>query len=166
MKGGFSLKLSYDESYLLILTKRLIGYLIKRGATQSDAQDIAQDTLIKILEIEDVIAPEELQPWIFRIGFNQYLDLYRTTKRREQIVESFAHTLLPRSTVENYEDLYQAWENLTFEQRLLLLMKYDEKLSLAEIAFRLNRPAASLKTELYRARKALKIEIEKSEENG
>ena len=52
---------------------------------------------------------------------------------------------------------------LSFDQRILLLMKYDENLSLAEMGFRLNRPVASLKTELYRARKALKIEIEKGE---
>lgn len=158
------MKLRYDESYLLILTKRLIGYLIKCGATPIDAQDITQDTLIKVLEIEDVIEPDAMQPWMFRIGLNQYLDLYRTTKRRSEIIEAFGQTLLPITT-ENYDELYQAWEYLTFEQRLLLLMKYDEKLSLAEMAFRLNRPEASLKTELYRARKALKKEIEKGEQN-
>lgn len=163
MKGGLPLKLRYDESYLLTISKRLIGYLIKRGATRSDAQDITQDTLIKILEIEDVIEPDALQPWMFRIGFNKYLDLYRTTKRREQILEAFAPTLLANSSVEKYEDFYQAWGKLSFDQCILLLMKYDENLSLAEMGFRLNRPVASLKTELYRARKALKIEMEKGE---
>lgn len=165
MKGGFPLKLRYDESYLLMIAKRLTGYLIIHGATPSDAQDITQETLIKVLEIEDVLAPDALQPWMFRIGFNQYLDLYRTKKRRDQIIESFGYSLLPYTSAENYSELYQAWETLTFNQRILLLMKYDERLSLEEMSFRLNRPASSLKTELYRARQALKKEIEKGEKN-
>lgn len=38
----------------------------------------------------------------------------------------------------------------------LLLMKYEQNFSIREIAFILERPAESLKTELYRARKKLK----------
>lgn len=155
------MKIKADEAYLIQLTKKLIGYLVKSGALLEDAQDIAQDALVKLLEIESVIPPEQLQPWLFRIGFNRYLDLYRTSKRRNEIIQSFGFSLLPQITAENNQQLYQAWENLTFDQRTLLLMKYDENLSLVEMGFRLNRPAASLKTELYRARKGLKKEIEK-----
>lgn len=57
---------------------------------------------------------------------------------------------------EDYSILYESLAELSDKEVNLLLMKYEQNFSIQEITFILERPAESLKTELYRARKKLK----------
>lgn len=145
----------YGENYLLQTANELIAYLRKIGASREDAQDIAQETLLKILEIETELPSDKIHAWMFRVGINLYFNLYKQTKRRRQIL---AENFEPE--VENWpeqdETLFVALNQLDLKAATLLVLKYSEKKSLSEMAFLLNRPEASLKTELYRARKKLK----------
>ncbi|MFR0815373.1 MAG: hypothetical protein ACLSIL_13390 [Enterococcus casseliflavus] len=36
------------------------------GASQQDAEDIAQEAVVKILEIDSVLSAEAIRPWLFR----------------------------------------------------------------------------------------------------
>lgn len=161
------MKIDGIEAYLLEITRELIGYLIRRGATPEDAQDISQDTLLKILEIEDVLAFQQLRPWLYRVGINRFIDVYRQKQRQKAILEQNFRQLLPKEELQtDYQLIYQQFTQLDILSQTLLLMKYDEGRSIKEIAFLLDRPEDSIKTSLYRSRQKLRMKMEEGENDG
>lgn len=54
LKEEFPLKIGVCEIYLVEITKKFIGYLVKSSASPADAQD----SLLKRLEIEEIIPPK------------------------------------------------------------------------------------------------------------
>lgn len=155
----------YSEERLLVIANELITYLQKIGATYYDAQDIASETLLKILEIETELPANKIHAWMFRVGTNLYFNLYNQTKRRQQILES-QFSQLPEEWQEYNEQLFQGLNQLDIKSSTLLVLRYSEERTLKEIAFLLDRPEASLKTELYRARKKLKKIMEELMKDG
>ena len=83
------MRLDAYEHYLLQLTNDLVHYLQSLGASQQDAEDIAQEAVVKILEIDSVLSAEAIRPWLFRVGINGYFTLYKQTKRRREIVRQY-----------------------------------------------------------------------------
>lgn len=156
MKGGGGVKIDDYEKQLLAIINELIGYLIKTGANEQDAQDVAQETIVKILEIDIVLPPEKIRPWIFRVGINLYINLYNRQKRYQEILTIHFNPKLEQMAEVDYSQLYNGLSKLDLKSVNLLLMKYDQEMSLEEMAFILDRPKESLKTELYRARQKLK----------
>lgn len=152
---------AYDQ-LLLQWMKELMGYLLKLGAEKSDAEDIAQESLLALLEYEDDLPPDKLRPWLFRVGINRYFDLYRKNKRHREILLQDYGPLMERAddseekNEERKEALVKGFLKLTLKEQTLLYMKYEEKFSLETMGFLLKRPPESLKTELYRTRKKLK----------
>lgn len=155
------MRLNAYEHYLLKLTNVLVHYLQSLGASQQDAEDIAQEAVVKILEIDSVLTAEAIRPWLFRVGINGYFTLYKQTKRRREIVRQYLPvTASGINWQETDDDLYETLQELPVSTSTLLIMKYAENLSLKEISFLLNRPEDSIKTALYRGRKQLKKRME------
>ena len=65
----------------------MIFYLIKTGSTKEDAQDIAQEVFVKILETELILPVDKVRAWMYRVAIRKYLDLYRRKKRYSEIIE-------------------------------------------------------------------------------
>lgn len=149
------------ERLLIQTANDLIAHLTKMGASLQDSQDIAQETLLKLVEVETEILLNQIRPWMYRVGINQYYNLYNQTKRRTQILQHYFH-YIPEKWGEYNVALFDALNRLDLKTAHLLVLKYSEELTLKEIAFLLNRPEASLKTELYRARKKLRKKLEET----
>ncbi|MCD5002919.1 RNA polymerase sigma factor [Enterococcus saccharolyticus] len=150
------------ERLLIQTANDLIAHLTKMGASLQDSQDIAQETLLKLFEVETEVPLNQMRPWMYRVGINQYYNLYNQTKRRTQILQQYFH-YIPEEWNEYNDSLFNALNQLEVKTAHLLVLKYSEELTLKEIAFLLNRPEESLKTELYRARKKLRKKLEESE---
>ncbi|MBP1934531.1 sigma factor [Ammoniphilus resinae] len=65
--------------------KIIYRYLRKMGSAHDDAQDIVQDTLYKAILILHDLDSARLNPWLFRVAYNQYIDLTRKRKRWGEI---------------------------------------------------------------------------------
>ena len=161
------MKLNHYEQYLFEVSNEIIKFLVKNGSSIEDSQDIVQEAIIKLLEIDNVIPPEKIRSWLYKVALNSFYNLYKREKRYDEIIERYFHTDFDITIVEaDYSTLYASLEELSSKEVNLLLMKYEQKLTFKEIGFILNRPEESLKTELYRARKKLKaIYLKKEDEN-
>lgn len=159
------MRLDAYEKEIVLYAKELVGYLIKSGASEQDAQDIAQDALLKILEIDESLAADKIKPWLFRVGINLYYNLYNRKKRYQEILTVHFNPNFEAVIEVDYDHLYEILSELDLKTVNLLLMKYEQELSFKEIAFILGRPEGSLKTELYRARKKCKMIAERMEQN-
>lgn len=94
-----------------------------------------------------------------------YYNLYNRKKKYNDIINRyFTSDFEIEEFISDYSLLYKSLEKMKDKDRNLLLMKYEQGLSLSEIAIILNRPVGSLKTELYRARNRLKKIYVESEE--
>ncbi|MGX7199463.1 RNA polymerase sigma factor [Enterococcus nangangensis] len=151
------MQLAGYEKLLATLAEEIIRYLMKAGATKEDAQDIAQDAFVKLLETEIILPPANLRAWMYRVAISRYYNLYNRKKRYQEILaanffhqESWSDVPLPET------GLTQALGRLTVEEGLLIIMRYEESLSVKEMAQVLQRKEGALKTQLFRIRQKLK----------
>ena len=159
------MKLDAYEDYLFNLSNELIKFLVKNGASVQDAQDIVQESLVKLLKIDNVIPPEKIKSWLYQVSINLYYNLYNRKKKYNDIINRYFTSDFEINEPElDYSILYTSLAKLSSKDRNLLLMKYEQNLTLKEMSMILNRPEESLKTELYRGRNRLRKIYVASEE--
>ena len=145
------MKLDGFEQMLVELAREVSYYLRKNGASYEDAEDIAQDALVKIIETSHVLPPDTMRAWLYKVAINQFRDLYRRKHRYAEILE--VHIATFDLLKPNYTEL--------------LLLRYDATLSHEEIGFLLDMKLDTVNTTLYRARKAFKkiyLEVKENDE--
>lgn len=155
------MKLDGFEQMIVALAREVSYYLRKIGASYEDAEDIAQDALVKILETQHVLPPNTIRAWLYKVAINQFRDVYRRKQRYAAILEAqfaMAGDLLSDFETESIEAEYvqQALQRLKPIETELLLLRYEERLHHEEIAFLLEMKLDTVNTKLYRARQAFK----------
>ncbi|MEQ8843187.1 MAG: RNA polymerase sigma factor [Acidimicrobiales bacterium] len=127
------------------------------------ADDVVQETMLKAWRNSPVGPGEEIpRNWLLKVARNTAISLLRT--RREDL---HGHDTLPEGpegvsttrTVEGraqLDDLLEALHHLDEDSRALIVLKEVHDLSYEEIAAALDLPLPTVKTRLFRARKALK----------
>lgn len=154
-----------EELYLALQEKTAIifKYLIKNGANPRDAEDIIQEALYKFILYIDSVDPNKAYSWLFRVAINQYYDLCRKQQKEVNVpfegFEFVDDSLLPEDYVQQTEmkkEIHNILNRLPPLQKQLLLLKYMLGLSYKEIAEMLDLNPGTLKTYLFRARKAFK----------
>ena len=127
------------------------------------ADDVVQETMMKAWRNSPVPAGEEIpRAWLLRVARNSAISLLRT--RREDLHGPDTIPEAPGGpsttrTVEGRAQLDELWEAMTQldeDARALIVLKEVHDLSYEEIAATLEVPLSTVKTRLFRARKALK----------
>ena len=141
-----------DRLYRSRLTRFSLGYL----GRWEEAEDVVQDVFYKV--IQDGVVPDRFRPWIYEICRNQCLDRLRKQNRH------LDDQPLPRSSFINGQltgnltrlvkgekraMLLKRLGSLPNEQREVLLLRYTEGLSRAEIAEVLDIPEKLVKHRIY-----------------
>jgi RNA polymerase sigma-70 factor (ECF subfamily) len=145
------------------------------------AEDLAQDTFIKVLNHIDKYSPEfKLSSWLFKIANNVAIDHLR--KRRLDTVSmdgsphattaseidatSFDVSLHEESALEEIESkelgtaIERAIARLRPEYRSCIMLRHVEGRSYEEIAATLDLPLGTVKTYIHRARHELRRALE------
>ena len=119
-----------------------------------DAEDIAQDAMIKAFEqIHRLKNADQFGRWVARIGKNLCFNLLRRRRCARKAVEQ--RTAQPTQDVTENDDLQQAIEKLPREFRLPLVMYYFDGQSVKTVAERLNMSTSGVYTRLRTATKQL-----------
>lgn len=120
-----------------------------------DAADAVQDALAKGWEKRHGLTKQEqFRPWLMRILINRCKDMLRRRKRRSffPLEEKTITTEMPLPDATIMEAVY----NLKPEQRTVILLRYMDEYTVAEIAASLGIPEGTVKTRLRAARNNLK----------
>lgn len=126
----------------------------------SDAEDVFQDTFLQLLQ-EDTAKDwdeEHLKAWLLRVAVNKCADVGRKRKQRGYV----ALDQIPEFPTEDgygYIELWDAVNRLPEKQRTIFHLHYGEGYKTDEIAGILKIPAATVRVNLNRARKALRKEL-------
>lgn len=132
-----------------------------------DASDVVQETFIKIFRYAHTFDLEQpFQPWFYRILVNEAKRLFQQRSKNAiqmevEKIEFFHQT--PNVTAENRLDL--ALDQLSEDERVILVLKYVENFTEKELATMLELNINTVKTRLYRARQKLKSIMERIDQH-
>jgi RNA polymerase sigma factor (sigma-70 family) len=160
------------ESFLRIydhFMPRLVRYLQGVGCTLTTAQDLAQETLLRLWQKADYFDPSRshLSTWLFRIARNLRIDRLRSESHwlymQEDIdgLDADGGEISPEASAEHLE-LQRAIERLPAVQARLIRMAYFEAKTHQEIADELHMPLGTVKSHLRRAFLKLQARITES----
>lgn len=127
----------------------------------TDAQDIYQNTFLKLTRYKDTIESEEhLRAWLIRVAVNCAKSFVTSTWNKN--TEGLDSETLSESVVEMEEqsELRDLIVKLDDKYKIPLLLYYYEGYSVKEIAKMLGEKENTIKSNLSRGRKKLKEHIE------
>src|SRR5713226_4912962 len=152
------------------LYKRHVGdvyrYALAVMRNPTDAEDVTQTTFLNAYRayVEKGSRPEKPQNWLIAIAHNVCRQRFRQSARRPAEVsfeDDIADSLVDEEAPSG-EDIRRALSHLAFNQRAALVMRELEGRSYAEISEILELSTSAVETLIFRARRALREQLEGS----
>ena len=138
-------------------------YVLAVLRNQADAEDATQATFLSAYRAF-IRGEEPLKPrnWLLKIAHNECRQRFRASARRPKEVEWDERTAAPGldETVPTADEIRRALAHLSFNQRSALVMRELEGRSYAEIGGILGLSLSAVETLLFRARRALREQLE------
>jgi len=155
---------------------RLLRFVAFSIGDQDLAQSIVQDCFMKAYNARDNFRGDcSVQTWLNRIALNMILDHQRTQKfrfwrafRKTAVDITEIASILPSEASTPEKDLLRqeraaqvakALESLSFNQRTIFLMHFQEGMTMPEISSAIDMSVNTVKTHLHRAVKAVRAKI-------
>ena len=155
---------------------RLLRFVAFSIGDQDLAQSIVQDCFMKAYNARENFRGEcSVQTWLNRIALNMILDHQRTQKfrfwrsfRKTAVEITEIASTLPSGASTPERDLLKqervaqvakALESLSFNQRTIFLMHFQEGMNVPEISSAIDMSVNTVKTHLHRAVKAVREKI-------
>jgi RNA polymerase sigma-70 factor (ECF subfamily) len=141
--------------------RRLFVYLRPRLESDEDAEDLVQETFLKLYRNIGSYDPAfKFSTWLYTSAGRLAIDAYRkrAAKRAERIAERDVDIPDPSSVREDPAGRSALWETartLGRDRFRVLWLKYGEDLSVEEIAAILGRTRLAVRVLLHRARTSL-----------
>ena len=152
------------NQYIYQYGKRLYGLCLTLCANSFDAEDLYQETWLKVVKnISQYDASQPFEPWLTQICVNTYRNTLRRIMR-SPIFNSFASEeeksmimegiAAPESS--DYSDLHDAINTLPEKLRITVILFYFQDMDIASVGKTLGIPPGTVKSRLNKARKILK----------
>src|ERR1700735_954396 len=169
------------DELILVYQHRLLRYLLYLTGNRELAEDLFQETWMRVLmRGAQFNGNSRFDTWLFTIARNLVIDLRRRRSMAslEELCEAsdeerpfevasqdktpFDHL----ATMESGQLVAEALLTLDPLHREVLVLRFHEELSLAEIARMMRAPLSTLKSRLYRGLAALKPRVKHAGETG
>ncbi|GIO69715.1 sigma-70 family RNA polymerase sigma factor [Paenibacillus sp. FSL M7-1455] len=139
------------------------------GASHQDAQDLAQETFIRVYKyLPRHQEGNRFSAWVYTIAVNVMKDHVRKRRPIPAEMDGHAQESDPAATPEQHiirkemqRDIYRYLNLLPDTYRLVLLLKYTNELSYEEIMEITGLSSIQVRNALHRGKKRLKKEMEK-----
>lgn len=136
-----------------------------------EAFDVTQEVFIKAMREKRFFLPDfNMKAWLFRVTSNYCFNLVRDRKRRGGILERMHKTEKTDAdqldlvfNSEQQEHIFEALEELTSDHRQILMLRYYDDLSYAEIAEVLQIKLGTVMSRLSRAKGRLLAVLEEQQ---
>jgi RNA polymerase sigma-70 factor, ECF subfamily len=153
---------------------RLVRYLLYLTGRREYAEDLAQETWVRVLQRgSQYNGRQRFDPWLFAIARNLAIDYLRKKRKAVQAAslpnDRDAMLLLPSSGPSPFEAAARSEDAIRLAGQLqilsplyreALLLRFQEDLSLPEIAQVLGAPVTTVTSRIYRGLAALRSAFE------
>ena len=135
------------------------------GGQAPVAQDLAQESFLQLHRTAwGTIPVGEARFWLYRVARNLAFNEFRRVRTRHRLFDRVVEAVRPKTRTPEEEYETQEREGLVLsmlkglpeDQRTALLLREQEELSYREIAEVLNVSESKVKTDIFRARAALR----------
>ena len=171
---------------VLVYRKRILGTIARLIGRPEDVEDVGQEVFLRLyFSLDQLRTPEVFEPWLYRLTVNAAYDYLRRQKRRREsrmsdlseqqvmmadaVAGSKQSDEVQRRTKVR-EQMEQLLGQVSEEDRILLMLKEVEGLSLKELEKIYNANENALKVRLFRARqrvlKACEASADKTKKDG
>jgi RNA polymerase sigma-70 factor (ECF subfamily) len=138
------------------VSPQLHRFFVAQTAIRSDADDLLQETWLRIHRVRHTYRPgEPVLPWFYAIARRVRIDHYRrasrTTARERRLEEAAGMTVTPPPEEGQGEDLETLLAPLSDSQREILRMMKVAGMSLEEVARATSCSVGSVKQKVHRA---------------
>jgi len=167
------------NSLVFAYRKRILGTVSRLIGRPEDVEDVAQEVFIRLyFALDQLRAPEVFEPWLYRLTVNTSYDYLRKQRRRREsrMADLSEQQVLladaAAGTQKRDEEQRQAQirtlvssllGTISEDDRILLLLKEVEGLSLRELEAIYGVNENALKVRLYRARQRILKSLAKAE---
>ncbi|MEZ4878963.1 MAG: sigma-70 family RNA polymerase sigma factor [Chitinophagales bacterium] len=165
-------KVQYFEQTFMPLADDLYNYAYHLTLQQANAEDLVQETLIKVFKsIDQFDKGTNAKAWMFTILKNSFINQYRKQKAspsivdyEDYIIKESNDTVWLDTDLEDYhqflgDEMTVALDELKEEFREVILLCDMEDFSYEEIAAIADIPIGTVRSRLHRARKELQIKL-------
>jgi RNA polymerase sigma-70 factor, ECF subfamily len=176
--GGERMDTVFEEMYEKY-HQDIFNFLFYMVKNREQAEDLVQEVYIKVLRsYKHFEGKSSEKTWLFSIAKHVAIDFFRKQKSwRRRIIEKFDWgarqlqdpTPLPEEIAIQNEDvqlMYRCLDKCTMDQRLVIILRFMQSLSIAETAEALGWTESKVKTTQHRALKVLKAEMEAEAAKG
>lgn len=156
---------TFDRKYYSILydrySNKVYGKCISLLKSESRAEDATQDIFIKILmNLSKFSGKSKFSTWVYSITYNYCIDLIRRKKKDPSVLmDNIADEHDPIEEVNdqflletNIKRLKVVLEEIPVGDKSILLMKYQDSLSIKEIGEMLDKSESAIKMKIKRAK--------------
>jgi len=151
--------------------QRIYNYIYYRTGNPYDAEDLTERVFLRALGHIQAYKNRGVpfSAWLYRIAHNLVANWHRDNSRRKEVPledQKNLHLRMdhPEVALVNSQDqatLLQAIRSLTEERQQLIILKFVEHLSNAEVATIMGRSEGAIKSLYHRTLKSLREEMEK-----
>lgn len=140
---------------------RLFRFIVKSTCNREDANDIVQDSFLKLWEFRQKVDPEKARSWLFTTAHRMMLNMLRKSARSRYLDDvSFLEPKtngVPRFELREIID--KCLDRLPELQRSIILLRDLEGYNYKEIGEILNLNESQVKVYLFRGRQKIKKQI-------
>ncbi len=163
-----------DQAALAVLVARhhspMLGYLYRlTGGDRPLAEDLVQETFLRVLQQRTCQAGRPFKPWLYAIATNLARDHFKSAAARQRwpqadhedtLLQLYDATPGPEEralAAEQGGEVAAALAQLGEEYRVVLLLRFYQGLSLNEIAEALQIPLGTVKSRLSVGTRRLRV---------
>lgn len=151
---------------------KIIGYITNNQETfyrlaysyvrnKEAALDIVQNSIVKALEHQKQIRnPDAIRTWFYRVIVNESLTYIRKNEREFVYEPDILNEMREGVEQTQENDLFERVNELPFDLKTVIILRFYEELSLKEIAGVTNAKLSTVKYRLYTGINKLKTKME------
>ena len=149
--------------------RKLMGFFFRQtGGDEALAADLTQDTFMRVWTARNKFSGSNFRTWLLTIGYNLVKNHYRLNehqKQYEQFVVQTGEEVAESNIVEHLDNkafdqaLKQHLEKMPPESRLLFSLRFEEELTVPQIAVVMSIPEGTVKSRLHILTQSLKQKL-------
>lgn len=154
--------------------RRLMGFLYRQmGGDEALAADLTQDAFMRVWTARDRYSGSSFRTWLLTIGYNLLKNHYRHSEHQKQyelFTKQTGEELADSNIIDKMEGdafdqaLRQLLENLSPESHLLFSFRFEEELTIPEIAALMELPEGTVKSRLHMLTQTLRQKLNRHED--
>lgn len=169
LKGDSKAVVEFYKSY----SPKILSYLAKKLPRFEDAQDLTNDVFLEAIDSLSLLQKKQnVSAWLYKIAHNKMVDFYRKRKIKSILLSQVPFLQIVAAEINQPEFQFEknkirdriefALYNISQRYQKILILHYEEKISVKNLAEVFNLSFKATESLLFRARQSFKLAYESS----